>query len=135
MAETGEGLDPLHIDVEDAKKIKGQDSDYGSFLDMYSNEKTGEAVQMCWINAEQSFPGDEKGLDGGEELFIMDGSLKIGASGNEFGKWGWIRFPVGGDEERNGVVAGSDGARVFRKTGHLTEKALGLEKIQITEEE
>mmetsp|Transcript_23440 Transcript_23440/g.38796 ORF Transcript_23440/g.38796 Transcript_23440/m.38796 type:complete len:247 (+) Transcript_23440:98-838(+) len=135
MAETGEGIDPLHVNIEEAKDTKGQETDFGSVINMYSNEKTGELVQMCWINAAQSFPGDQKGLEGGEELFIMDGSLKLEESGEEFEKWGWIRFPVNGDEKRREIIAGSEGARVFRKTGHLTEKALGMEKIQITEED
>lgn len=135
MAETGEGIEPLHVNVEDAKISKGQDTDYGSILSMYSNDKTGELVQMCWIDAGKPFPGDQKGLEGGEELFIMDGSLKMQESGQEFGKWGWIRFPVDGDEKRDEIVAGSGGARVFRKTGHLTDNALGMEKIQITEED
>ena len=134
MAETGEGIDPLHINIEDSKQTKGKETGYGTMMEMYSNVKTGESVEICWINADQPFPSHEASLNGGEELFIMDGSLKI-KGGEEFGKWGWLRFPVGGDEKRDEITAGSDGARVFRKTGHLTEKALGMEKIQITEED
>jgi hypothetical protein len=46
-----------------------------------------------------------------------------------------LRFPEGvEDETRPSLKAGSSGAQVYRKTGHLTQKALGMEKIQITED-
>lgn len=134
MAETpGEGTAPLHVNIEEAKTKTGRETSYGTILDMYSNLKTGELVQMCWVDASQAFPGDQLSLDGGEELFILDGSLQV-EGGEEYGKWGWLRFPVGSDDKREKVMAGSEGARVFRKTGHLTEAALSMEKIQIEEE-
>jgi hypothetical protein len=48
-----------------------------------------------------------------------------------------MRFPAlaNADEKRKTLKAGSEGAQVFRKTGHLTDKALSMEKIQIKEEE
>ena len=134
MTETGEGTDPLHVNIEHAKDTHGKSTVYGTVAIIYRNNDTGEVVQICWIDANQQFPGDELSLDGGEELFVMDGSLVL-EGGEEFGKWGWLRFPVDGSSNRDGMKAGSDGARIFRKTGHLTEMALAGEKIQIEDEE
>ena len=111
----------------------GKATVYGSILDLYRNGETGEMVQICWVNANEAFPCDSLSIDGGEELFILDGSLIL-ASGEVFGKWGWLRFPVGAPSNRPGIKTGTEGARIFRKTGHLTDKALAMEKIQITEE-
>jgi hypothetical protein len=132
MADVGEGTDPIHINFEQEKKTKGKETDYGIVMDMYRNDTTGELVQMCWINANQSLPADELSFNGGEELFILDGSLKLDG-GEEYRKWGWLRFPV--RNGRQNITGGSEGARVFRKTGHLTEKALRMEKIQIHEDD
>ena len=134
MAETGEGIDPLHVDVYNVANTMWKETKYGTVLTMYQNAITGELVQLCRIDADQPFPSDEVALDGGEELFIMDGSLILDG-GEEYGKWGWLRFPVNGDDKRDQIAAGSNGAQVFRKTGHLTDKALSMEKIQITDEE
>jgi hypothetical protein len=136
MADTGEGTTPLHVNLEEARASRGAATSYGMVAELYSNEHTGERVQMCWVDSDKSFSIDRQETDGGEELFIVDGSLRFGNSGEQYTKWGWLRFPVGGtnDEQRSLLKAGSDGARVFRKTGHLTEKALSMEKIQITEE-
>jgi hypothetical protein len=134
MAETGEGTDPLHVNIENAKRTNGKSTGYGSVANIYENNDTGEVVQICWMNAEQPFPSDEFSVDRGEELFVMDGSLIL-EGGEEFGKWGWLRFPANGSPNRTEMKAGSNGARIFRKTGHLTENALALEKIQIEEED
>jgi hypothetical protein len=100
---------------------------------MYRNSRTTELVQICWIHADQLFPTDDLSQNGGEELFVLEGSLVV-VGGEEFGKWGWLRFPVGGDECRVGIKAGKEGARIYRKTGHLCEHALSMEKLQITQE-
>ena len=131
MADTGEGTDPLHVDLESAKEKNGVKTDFGTMLELYENKQTGERVQMYWVNPSCSIPSDEDAM-GGEELFIMNGSVDL--NGNEYLKWGWLRFPCGGTPERPTLKSGSDGAQVFRKTGHLTDKALSMEKIQITED-
>jgi hypothetical protein len=131
MAETGEGTDPLHVDTIKTKETNGVNTAYGTVLDLYRNDETGERVQMCWIKPVTALPVDDD-AQGGEELFIMNGSLII--EGEEYQKWGWVRFPAGGDEKRASVKAGSDGVHVYRKTGHLTDKALSMEKIQIIED-
>jgi anti-sigma factor ChrR (cupin superfamily) len=132
MAETGEGTTPLHVV---ATSDKGSATSYGLALDLYSNNVTGEKVQMCWVNAGETLSTD-KNCANGEEMFVYDGSLMLGDE--EYVTWGWLRFPAGedsvDDNKRATLKAGSGGAQVYRKTGHLTDKAMGMEKIQITED-
>lgn len=129
MADTGEGITPLHVNFE---ADQGVPTAYGSVLNMYKNEHTGENVQMCFLKPDATLTSDES-ASGGEELFIFDGSLKI--ENDEYGQWGWMRFPVGETDSKRGLLkAGSNGAKVYRKTGHLTEKSMSMEKIQIDPE-
>ena len=136
MADTGEGTTPLHVNLEKAKIESGRTTSFGTMAELYRNAQTGEVVHMCWLGSNQSFPADEYSV-GGEELFILQGSLTLPTSDEKvYRKWGWLRFPPGQpDEQRKQLVAGPEGAQVFRKTGHLTEKALSMEKIQINEDE
>lgn len=162
MSETpGEGIAPLHVFVDgsDAKRRR-QTTRYGSLLDLYDNERTGERVQMCWVESGKNFQVEDEDVRGGEELFVVDGSLVLpGDEGDkkgeqekeeeEYAKWGWLRFPAyncnwaGTDDDdddrqrrlqqrRSALRAGGSGAQVYRKTGHLTEKALSMEKIRIS---
>lgn len=131
MADMGDQeVDPLHVPYDsDEVKAKAKSTVYGSVLDMYSNNFTGEQVSMCWIKPGAIFPTVEAGL-GGEELFVVKGSVET--DGVDYTKWGWLRFPVGlASEDRKTLKAGSDGAQVYRKCGHLTQKALDMEKIKI----
>jgi len=131
MADTGEDSSkPLHVDLERQKVASGKTQEYGTVLELYNNEQTGEHVQMLWIDPNQHLP--DKDVDGGEELFVVAGSLFL--NGDEYRKWGWLRFPPSGDERRTSLRSGSQGAQVYRKTGHLTDKALSMEKIQVTED-
>lgn len=138
MAETGEGTTSLHVNLDQAKDKDGVKMEFGTLLDLYNNSKTGECVQMLWINPESHLPMDKRCLEGGEELFVMAGSLILEKADNElkesYTKWAWLRFPVGGDAKRSSLQAGPQGAQVYRKMGHLTEHALSLEKIQVTED-
>jgi ChrR Cupin-like domain len=131
MADTDESVAPLHVDLSTAKKDRGRTTPFGVVVDLYSNGKTGEAVEMCWLHAGATLLDDnERGLLGGEELFVVDGSLYWNKV--EYERWGWLRFPVAeSSSRRSDIVAGSAGAQVFRKTGHLTAHALSMEKIQI----
>lgn len=133
MAETGEGTKSLHVTCSKEKSTKI--SEGLSVLDMYQNDTTGEKVQMCWLDPNAEFPIDEY-CARGEELFVYEGTLGVG-SGEEYSKWGWLRFPAvaEADEKRKMLKAGSEGAQVFRKTGHLTDKALSMEKIQIEDDD
>jgi hypothetical protein len=135
MSETGEGTDPLHVDVETAKTKTGRPTEYGTVVDLYHNDKTGETVQMCWIDGDKVFDTDDLGT-GGEELFVLKGSLVLPKDSTPYSEWAWLRFPAGEIvKKRCGLKAGPDGAQVYRKTGHLTEKALSMEKIQINDDE
>lgn len=51
---------------------------------------------------------------GGIELFVLAGGFE--QAGERFGEHGWLRLPVG---EPLHATAGSDGARVWIKSGHL----------------
>ena len=130
MADTGEGTDPLHIDLNKAKAESAKSIDDGSIVELYANGKTGEMVEMLWLHAWAFLPVDER-CEGGEELFVVAGSLHL--RNDAYRRWGWLRFPVTGDDRRPDLRAGVEGAQVFRKTGHLTEKSLSMEKIQISE--
>eukprot|EP00527_Entomoneis_sp_CCMP2396_P006123 CAMPEP_0198145626 /NCGR_PEP_ID=MMETSP1443-20131203/24695_1 /TAXON_ID=186043 /ORGANISM="Entomoneis sp., Strain CCMP2396" /LENGTH=233 /DNA_ID=CAMNT_0043809321 /DNA_START=45 /DNA_END=743 /DNA_ORIENTATION=- len=122
MADTGEGTTPLHVDLEKAKETAAVSTDFGCVAPLYKNKDTGECVEMCWIQPNKEFTfisnGSGSGI-GGEELFIMSGSLFC--EGTEYGKWGWLRFPpavVDAEEQpRQTVKSGENGAQLFRKTG------------------
>lgn len=138
MAETPlQETSPLHILYEKEEKER-QGTKFGSVLEMYSNQYTGEHVQMLWLDPNTILPVDQEATDGGEELFITEGTLLLGDE--EYRKWGWLRFPpsLNGSPSHSGrssLRAGENGARVYRKMGHLTPKALAMEKIQITDDE
>ena len=137
-----EKVTPTHVHLDQAKIEIGQLVDYGIVAQIYTNDHTGEYVEVCWVNPNALLPEDAK-CNGGEELFIISGSLKIDdkaySHNEEYHKWGWIRFPPKSDEknwqERQPLIAGATGAVVYRKTGHLTEKARAMEKIQIQDHE
>ena len=135
MAETaGESKAPLHVNLELARTELGQTTEYGTMAELYRNAQTGEVVHMCWLDDNKVFSIDELST-GGEELFILKGSLLFGDD-DVYKEWGWLRFPPGEPlPQRLQLKAGPQGAQVYRKTGHLTETALSMEKIQINEDE
>ena len=55
----------------------------------------------------------ERVLDGGEEIFVLDGALD-GADG-EYGAGSWCRTPIGNSP----ALVSTAGARLFVKRGHL----------------
>lgn len=133
MADTGEGTTPLHVNVQEAKTKMGRTTEYGTVVDLYHNGQTGEIVQMCWLDGDKTFAVDTL-CEGGEELFVIEGSLRLGDE--TYSEWGWLRLPAETPSARRlELKAGPQGAQVYRKTGHLTEKALSMEKIQINEDE
>ena len=129
MADTGEGTTPLHVDLEKAKETAKESDELGKVAELYKNDQTGERVQMCWLELDKEVGSFDVETTGGEEFFVMNGSIIC--QGTEYKKWGWLRFPVISVEERKTLKAGADGAQVYRKTGHLTDKALSMEKIKI----
>lgn len=133
---------PMHTQLDQAKNDIGQLVQYGTVAQIYSNDHTGETVEIYWINPEASLPADMKCI-GGEEMFILSGSLQLDdkhyGENDTYQKWGWLRFPpkIDGEawQERQPLFAGLTGAQVYRKTGHLTEKARAMEKIHINDDE
>lgn len=71
--------------------------------------------------------GAELKLDvpGGAELLVMEGSVT--EQDDELRQFSWLRVPVGG---RIDARAGANGARVWLKTGHLTEVDAQIERVQ-----
>ena len=67
---------------------------------------------------------------------MINGSLKVDEK--VYTKWGWLRFPANdsssSSKDRTLLKAGTEGAQVYRKTGHLTEQAKAMEKIQIRDD-
>ena len=63
-------------------------------------------------------------LPEGGEFLVLDGSFREGEAGGGAGgplvKGAWLRLPA---ESRLEAVAGSEGARVFMKTGHIARRA------------
>ena len=92
---------------------------------------------MLWLEANAALPLP-KTLGEGEELLVLQGSLSLQTdsdNANTYTSWGWLRFPASSENSsRSTLKSGPEGAQVYRKTGHLTEQALQLEKIQITED-
>ncbi len=56
----------------------------------------------------------ENGSSGGAELLLLNGTIKF--DGSAYGKHDWIRLPAG---HYGKFLAGSNGARIWIKTGHL----------------
>lgn len=65
---------------------------------------------------EEWAPGTTRQIDAssGMEMFVLAGTLSDG--GEEMQRWDWLRLPVGAHCR---ATAGTEGARVWIKTGHL----------------
>ena len=63
-------------------------------------------------------PGSEMRInsDGGAEILVLDGSVTD--QSDTLTKYDWLRTPVNSQAH---VTAGPEGARVWLKTGHLTD--------------
>jgi ChrR Cupin-like domain len=134
MAEDREGcVAPLYVDLAKARTEDSNDVSYGQVSELYRNDQTGEVVEVCWLEADRTFNTDWRSDHGGEELFVVDGSINLAEE--EFRRWDWLRFPVGSTKERPTLKSGPNGALVYRKTGHLTDMALSMEKIRIGNDE
>lgn len=70
-----------------------------------------EHVTYSHVDADAAFVNTDAG---GIEILMIGGSLIV--SGEPLPKGGWLRLPQG---EPLNAVAGSDGAKVWMKTGHL----------------
>jgi len=56
------------------------------------------------------------GDPGGAEYFVLEGDFE--QAGERFAARSWLRLPPG---DRARVLAGPEGARLWIKTGHLTD--------------
>ena len=70
-----------------------------------------EHVTYSHVDANTAFTNSDAG---GIELLLIGGSLIV--SGEELPKGGWLRLPEG---QTLDAIAGSEGAKVWMKTGHL----------------
>ena len=97
--------------------------------ELYQNEWTGERVQVCWVSPDTLVPPPPN--NDGDELLVMDGTLLL--DDETFVAWDWLRFPAGdGSSTRRSLLrSGPTGAQLWRKTGHLSPRALSLEKVKI----
>jgi ChrR Cupin-like domain len=101
----------------------------GAIQELYQNEWTGERVQVCWVDPDTLIPPPRN--NDGEELLVMGGTLLLDEE--KFVEWDWLRFPAGCDSSTRSSMlrSGPAGAQLWRKTGHLTPRALSLEKVKI----
>eukprot|EP00187_Rhodella_violacea_P003456 CAMPEP_0174904028 /NCGR_PEP_ID=MMETSP0167-20121228/46683_1 /TAXON_ID=38298 /ORGANISM="Rhodella maculata, Strain CCMP736" /LENGTH=238 /DNA_ID=CAMNT_0016146533 /DNA_START=3 /DNA_END=715 /DNA_ORIENTATION=+ len=127
MAETpGEGTRPLTVNFDSESARSSQTpTPFGTTLPLYHNPLTNERVSILFLDPSSLLPPSPDGTLGGEEFFVLRGALVLGAAdggggGERFEKWGWLRFPPGGDARRGRIGAGGEGAQVYCKTGHLT---------------
>ena len=143
MADNSSSIHSSDVDSVPMQVAAMRPGSGSSLVELYHNEKTGEKVEVCWLDPDQPMAVDEQTAKS-EELFVVEGSLLLRKSDDskeeykeEYQKWAWLRFPVGSDQDplRKTLTAGATGAQVLRKTGHLTEQALSLEKVQIADDE
>ena len=78
------------------------------------NDAREKVVMEHWA------PGTTRELDasGGLEVFVVEGDFI--ETGDELGRWDWLRLPVGAAFR---ATAGGSGASVWIKTGHLLHVA------------
>ena len=70
-----------------------------------------ETVRIEALAPGQAFTPD---TGGGAEIFVLEGGFTEG--GEAFGRWDWLRLPDGAPAT---LQAGTEGARLWVKTGHL----------------
>jgi len=78
-----------------------------------------EVVMLHW-DRDASF--EEQAFPGGAEYFVIEGSFE-----DETGRYDqgtWLRLPAGSRQ----TIKSENGARVWRKTGHLVEQSANLDR-------
>ncbi len=101
------------LDLNDVKLIPLQGC--AGILRACLHEVPNETVYL-----EQWQAGAQRSFNeaGGAELLVLDGTIMW--RGEKYVQHDWIRLPPGASEE---VVSGTDGARLWLKTGHLRKIA------------
>lgn len=89
-------------------EVSGESSGIGSHI---LHRDTREIVS---VEQWQSGASAELVSDGGIEILVLEGVISAG--GETLGPQGWLRMPHG---DRLVISAGADGAKIWRKTGHL----------------
>ncbi|MEM6792236.1 MAG: cupin, partial [Myxococcota bacterium] len=79
------------------------------------HEGARETVAYCHLEPGAAL---QLGADGGTELLVIDGSVDEGR--DHLGVGGWLRVPPG---QRLAARAGTAGAKIWIKTGHLVHAA------------
>ncbi|MCR9087179.1 MAG: cupin domain-containing protein [Rhodobacteraceae bacterium] len=105
--------DRTHVHV-DTKNATWSDAVDGiSTLSLHRDSR--EDVRMVHLA-----PGKGATIDasGGLELLVIEGTLT--ESDETLGRWDWLRLPIGSTLT---AKAGSEGARIWVKTGHLAAEA------------
>jgi hypothetical protein len=122
------------VDTTSLLRAKDGSTNHGASNDipltacLYSNEVTGEQVFVeAWPAGTSDLRPTEAAQRGGEELFVVEGTLQCVCEGEEvtsYPRWSWLRFPpsAAGSESAAAVqrsYSSQEGCRVLRKVGHL----------------
>jgi len=88
---------------------------------LFSDTKSGETVEMITFQVGASL--DTENVRNGEEIFVLEGQLED--QQGVYPQGTWIRNPDGLEHQ----LMSATGAKIWRKTGHLTQEALDLFKL------
>ena len=91
-----------------------------SVTPLYRDDLENVSIEDWDAGAEREFD-----VPGGAELLVMKGSLT--EQQDELRQFSWLRVPAGG---RIQAAAGPQGARIWLKTGHLTEVDAQIQRLQ-----
>lgn len=105
----------VHIDTNKIDSVPDRDRDGVRVTPLYKDQYENVRVEH-WDAGETI----ELITEGGAELFVLNGSLN--ESGDELVKHSWLRLPLNYKAgNKASFQAGADGAKVWIKTGHLTD--------------
>ncbi|MDN3645856.1 cupin domain-containing protein [Pontixanthobacter aestiaquae] len=99
----------LDLDAENLAPVEGQKGISASTI--HQDESEAVFVEKWAFDAQRSFDAP-----GGAELLVLDGLVIVDCE--ELGKHSWLRIPPG---DMLDAQAGKNGAKVWIKTGHLTD--------------
>ncbi|UZE25789.1 cupin domain-containing protein [Pseudomonas sp. B21-056] len=106
--------DPVRIDTNDPRAWQQQDS--REICPLFS----GEDEQVCLLRLQPGDPLFTQSIDSAE-LLVLSGHIET--VGQAFERGSWIRLPPGAYPD---ITAGSQGATVYLKTGHLLNMPVGI---------
>jgi anti-sigma factor ChrR (cupin superfamily) len=104
---------PVNIDMHDAEWMQ----DYAPGLDVLPLHRFNDET-VALIRWAPNTPYQEHTHDGGEEVFVIEGSFS-----DEFGDYPagtWVRSP---DNSSHNAFTRDEGALIYVKGGHLTKRA------------